>query len=109
MTYTAVDPAGNAHTRTAVEKWELMTVTTKAGRNKLALRAPDRHICDISVFDEVDRRRARLIAAAPDLLEAAQRITAAHKQEAAASNFKTCACAVCRELRAAIAAATGEE
>lgn len=49
--------------------WELQPVTCKSGRNKLALRASGRHICDISIYDDEDEATARLIAAAPELLE----------------------------------------
>ena len=59
------------HTFTA-GPWELRSVTCKSGRNKLALRASGRHICDISIYDDEDEATARLIAAAPELLEALQ-------------------------------------
>lgn len=55
--------------------WKLYAVTGKSGRNKLSLRAyAGRHICDISIYDDEDAANARLIAAAPELLDLARNI-----------------------------------
>lgn len=45
--------------------WTLTPVTTKAGRNKLALYdGGGRRVCDISIFDDRDEGNARTIVEA---------------------------------------------
>lgn len=44
--------------------WALHPIAGKSGRNKLALHAAGRRVCDISVFSDEDSANARLIAEA---------------------------------------------
>ena len=50
--------------------WSLDYLTTKGGRNKRGLRGGGKRICDITIYDDQANADARLIASAPDLLEA---------------------------------------
>ena len=54
--------------------WALASLPCKSARNKLGLVAGDRRLCDLLVYDDADEANARLIAAAPDLLAALEKI-----------------------------------
>jgi len=50
--------------------WKLVPISTKAGRNKLAVYGGGRRICEVRIYDDRDVADAHLITAAPELLKA---------------------------------------
>jgi hypothetical protein len=76
----------------------------------IAIQHEGRCVCRISpksLMDDEDLENARLIAAAPDLLDAAVQMLSWHDERARSANFRQCGCVDCDAFRPVVDKAKG--